>query len=273
MLSGSETTELERGRRQDRRQDGRAARKRVETRNIKEIPHDELLESVQIKKRICVKWIPEFHARFLKAYEELGEEKCCPKAILDAMGVPGLTRLQVASHLQKYQKDLRKSRQSGGTSSSSSNKKLSSNLSEQVDLGTAGNISSVATATHVENHDQIVTNIDHDQIVTNLDDTVPSNGGQLDVMNNQSTMDLPLMNGSGLDILEEAHSNHNSLPAFEISDDLFDNVNSNGESPYFGNMEHNEWEPNYIDITEQLMLPDYYYQTSINTSNYKEAKD
>ncbi|KAI3777008.1 hypothetical protein L1987_46801 [Smallanthus sonchifolius] len=271
MLSECETTELENGSRQDRRQDGRSARKRVQTRNIREISHDELLESVQIKKRVCVKWIPDIHARFVKACEELGEESVNSFMIYPLTSIKfqlqGLSRLQVASHLQKYQKDLRKSHQGGGTTSSSSNKKLSSNLSERVDLRTVGNVSGVAT--HVENHDQIVTNIDG---------TLPSNGGQSDV-NNQSIMDLSLMNGSGLEILEEVHSiptdsNQNSLHGIDISDDFFDCVNGiNGETPYLGSMELNEWEPNYIDITEQLMLPDYYYQTSINTSNHKEAKD
>ncbi|KAI5676840.1 hypothetical protein M9H77_07790 [Catharanthus roseus] len=51
--------------------------------------------------KMCVRWTPDLHAKFLDAVNQLGEGKCYPSDILEKMKVPGLTRLQVASHLQK----------------------------------------------------------------------------------------------------------------------------------------------------------------------------
>nr|GEX89731.1 two-component response regulator ARR12-like [Tanacetum cinerariifolium] len=63
-----------------------------------------------MKKKTCVEWTPELHAKFINAVIQLGEgskssadnirSRCYPKNILDLMAVPGLTRMQVASHLQ-----------------------------------------------------------------------------------------------------------------------------------------------------------------------------
>ncbi|XP_051147736.1 two-component response regulator ORR26-like [Andrographis paniculata] len=53
------------------------------------------------KKRPVTEWTQELHEKFVAAVETLGEGKCFPKEILDLMDVPGLTRMQVASHLQK----------------------------------------------------------------------------------------------------------------------------------------------------------------------------
>ncbi|KAI3724326.1 hypothetical protein L2E82_36098 [Cichorium intybus] len=52
------------------------------------------------KKKICLEWTQELHEKFLKAITKLGDGRCFPKEILKLMGVPGLTRMQVASHLQ-----------------------------------------------------------------------------------------------------------------------------------------------------------------------------
>ncbi|KAL3618206.1 hypothetical protein CASFOL_038527 [Castilleja foliolosa] len=54
-----------------------------------------------VKRKMCTEWTQELHEKFLDAVEELGEGRCFPKDILDLMNVPGLTRMQVASHLQK----------------------------------------------------------------------------------------------------------------------------------------------------------------------------
>ncbi|KAG8363696.1 hypothetical protein BUALT_Bualt19G0049300 [Buddleja alternifolia] len=42
----------------------------------------------------------ELHEKFTYAIEKLGEGRCYPEEILELMNVPGLTRMQVASHLQ-----------------------------------------------------------------------------------------------------------------------------------------------------------------------------
>ncbi|KAK6148748.1 hypothetical protein DH2020_016273 [Rehmannia glutinosa] len=59
----------------------------------------------KIKRKVCTEWTQELHEKFMAAVEELGEGRCFPKEILELMDVPGLTRMQVASHLQKCRND------------------------------------------------------------------------------------------------------------------------------------------------------------------------
>lgn len=47
-----------------------------------------------------VDWTPELHKKFVKAVEQLGIDHAIPSRILDLMKVEGLTRHNVASHLQ-----------------------------------------------------------------------------------------------------------------------------------------------------------------------------
>ncbi|GER46961.1 two-component response regulator ARR10 [Striga asiatica] len=54
-----------------------------------------------IKPKMCTEWTLELHEKFMTAVKILGEGRCFPKDILELMNVPGLTRMQVASHLQK----------------------------------------------------------------------------------------------------------------------------------------------------------------------------
>ncbi|PWA69695.1 two-component response regulator ORR26 [Artemisia annua] len=68
-----------------------------------------------MKKKTCVEWTAELHTKFINAVIQLGEgsiispdnirSSCYPKNILDLMAVPGLTRMQVASHLQKCRRE------------------------------------------------------------------------------------------------------------------------------------------------------------------------
>ncbi|KAI3913711.1 hypothetical protein MKW98_011772 [Papaver atlanticum] len=53
------------------------------------------------KKRRVI-WTAELHNHFLDAIEKLGVDKGVPKRILEYMRIPGLTRENVASHLQVY---------------------------------------------------------------------------------------------------------------------------------------------------------------------------
>ncbi|KAK6128066.1 hypothetical protein DH2020_038194 [Rehmannia glutinosa] len=57
--------------------------------------------SSNVKRKMCTEWTHELHAKFMNAVEQLGEGRCFPKEILELMNVPGLTRMQVASHLQR----------------------------------------------------------------------------------------------------------------------------------------------------------------------------
>ncbi|CAI9095080.1 OLC1v1030939C1 [Oldenlandia corymbosa var. corymbosa] len=58
-------------------------------------------EKEMMRKKVCIEWTKELHAKFMDAVQQLGEGRCFPKPITEIMNVPGLTRSQVASHLQK----------------------------------------------------------------------------------------------------------------------------------------------------------------------------
>jgi SHAQKYF class myb-like DNA-binding protein len=49
---------------------------------------------------VQVDWTPELHKNFVKAVEQLGIDQAIPSRILELMKVEGLTRHNVASHLQ-----------------------------------------------------------------------------------------------------------------------------------------------------------------------------
>ncbi|KAF7813243.1 putative two-component response regulator ARR21 [Senna tora] len=53
------------------------------------------------RKKPKVVWTTALHNRFLLAIRQIGMNKAVPKKILELMNVPGLTRENVASHLQK----------------------------------------------------------------------------------------------------------------------------------------------------------------------------
>ncbi|XP_052207829.1 two-component response regulator ARR2-like [Diospyros lotus] len=59
-------------------------------------------------KKPRVVWSQELHRQFVAAVDHLGSDRAVPKKILELMNVPGLTRENVASHLQKYRSYLRK---------------------------------------------------------------------------------------------------------------------------------------------------------------------
>ncbi|KAJ4959587.1 hypothetical protein NE237_026698 [Protea cynaroides] len=59
------------------------------------------------KKKTKVDWTPELHKRFVQAVEQLGVDQAIPSRILELMKVDGLTRHNVASHLQKYRMSRR----------------------------------------------------------------------------------------------------------------------------------------------------------------------
>ncbi|XP_016487452.1 two-component response regulator ARR2 [Nicotiana tabacum] len=64
-------------------------------------------DSSSLKKPRVV-WSVELHQQFVQAVNQLGIDKAVPKKILELMNVPGLTRENVASHLQKYRLYLRR---------------------------------------------------------------------------------------------------------------------------------------------------------------------
>ncbi|MCD7451925.1 Two-component response [Datura stramonium] len=52
------------------------------------------------KKKMKVDWTPELHKKFVQAVEQLGIDQAIPSRILELMKVEGLTRHNIASHLQ-----------------------------------------------------------------------------------------------------------------------------------------------------------------------------
>ncbi|KAK1407776.1 hypothetical protein QVD17_39403 [Tagetes erecta] len=54
------------------------------------------------RRKIKVDWTSELHKKFVQAVEQLGVDQAIPSRILELMQVEGLTRHNVASHLQKY---------------------------------------------------------------------------------------------------------------------------------------------------------------------------
>ncbi|KAK6935030.1 SANT/Myb domain [Dillenia turbinata] len=59
------------------------------------------------RKKMKVDWTQELHKKFVQAVEQLGLDQAIPSRILEVMKVEGLTRHNVASHLQKYRMQRR----------------------------------------------------------------------------------------------------------------------------------------------------------------------
>ena len=59
-------------------------------------------DHAQALKRPRLVWTPPLHKRFVDAVAHLGIKNAVPKTIMQLMNVEGLTRENVASHLQKY---------------------------------------------------------------------------------------------------------------------------------------------------------------------------
>ncbi|CAO2817111.1 unnamed protein product [Amaranthus hypochondriacus] len=53
-------------------------------------------------------WSTELHEKFVDVIEVLGIDKAVPKTIMESMDVKGITRENVASHLQKYRLNLKR---------------------------------------------------------------------------------------------------------------------------------------------------------------------
>jgi SHAQKYF class myb-like DNA-binding protein len=58
-------------------------------------------------------WTPQLHKRFVDVVAHLGIKKAVPKTIMELMNVEGLTRENVASHLQKYRLYVKRMRGQG----------------------------------------------------------------------------------------------------------------------------------------------------------------
>ncbi|PKU60631.1 transcription factor MYBC1 [Dendrobium catenatum] len=65
-------------------------------------------ELARTLKRPRLVWTPQLHKRFVDAVAHLGIKNAVPKTIMQLMSVDGLTRENVASHLQKYRLYLKR---------------------------------------------------------------------------------------------------------------------------------------------------------------------
>ncbi|KAF7803979.1 transcription factor PCL1 [Senna tora] len=65
-------------------------------------------EPARTLKRPRLVWTPQLHKRFVDAVAHLGIKNAVPKTIMQLMSVDGLTRENVASHLQKYRLYLKR---------------------------------------------------------------------------------------------------------------------------------------------------------------------
>ncbi|KAG2329818.1 hypothetical protein Bca4012_020652 [Brassica carinata] len=77
-------------------------------------------------KRPRLVWTPQLHKRFVDVVAHLGIKNAVPKTIMQLMNVEGLTRENVASHLQKYRLYLKRMQGLTTEGPSSSDKLFSS---------------------------------------------------------------------------------------------------------------------------------------------------
>ncbi|KAK9105899.1 hypothetical protein Scep_022743 [Stephania cephalantha] len=85
----------------------KTAKKRKDTKEEEEDGELEDNDPATSKKPRVV-WSVELHQQFVNAVSQLGLDKAVPKRILELMNVPGLTRENVASHLQKFRLYLKR---------------------------------------------------------------------------------------------------------------------------------------------------------------------
>ncbi|KAK9933898.1 hypothetical protein M0R45_021070 [Rubus argutus] len=91
-------------------------------------------------KKPRVVWSVELHSTIVGAVNQLGIDKAVPKKILELMNVPGLTRENVASHLQKYRLYLRRL---SGVSQHQSNLNNSFISSQEASFGAMSSLNGI----------------------------------------------------------------------------------------------------------------------------------
>ena len=82
--------------------------------------------SARTLKRPRLVWTPQLHKRFVDVVAHLGIKNAVPKTIMQLMNVEGLTRENVASHLQKYRLYLKRMQGLSNEDPSSSDQLFSS---------------------------------------------------------------------------------------------------------------------------------------------------
>lgn len=94
--------------------------------------------SARTLKRPRLVWTPELHKRFVDAVTHLGVRTAVPKTIMQLMNVEGLTRENVASHLQKYRLYLKRMQQGLSSDGSTASDQLFASTPLPGNLSTGG---------------------------------------------------------------------------------------------------------------------------------------
>ncbi|KAH7437555.1 hypothetical protein KP509_05G078100 [Ceratopteris richardii] len=81
-------------------------------------------QSARTLKKPRLVWTSQLHKRFVDAVAQLGIKNAVPKTIMQLMNVDGLTRENVASHLQKYRLYLKRSQDTSTNEGLSSSDQL-----------------------------------------------------------------------------------------------------------------------------------------------------
>jgi len=130
----------------DNQSEQRHGTKRKDGPGLLKVEHEERGGSSSKKARVV--WTSEMHQQFVNAVNSLGVDKAVPKRILELMNVEGLTRENVASHLQKYRIYLKRV-QSGQIAPGTSSKAggiSGMDMGMGIDLGMVGVSSSKLSA-------------------------------------------------------------------------------------------------------------------------------
>ncbi|CAA0353770.1 unnamed protein product [Arabidopsis thaliana] len=96
---------------------------------------DDVLTDPGNSKKSRVVWSIELHQQFVNAVNKLGIDKAVPKRILELMNVPGLSRENVASHLQKFRLYLKRLSGEASQSNDSESTKRYENIQALVSSG------------------------------------------------------------------------------------------------------------------------------------------
>lgn len=103
-------------------------------------------------KRPRLVWTPQLHKRFVDVVAHLGIKNAVPKTIMQLMNVEGLTRENVASHLQKYRLYLKRMQGLSNEGPSSSDHLFASTPVPQSLHDSAA--AAVAATAHSNSHSQ-----------------------------------------------------------------------------------------------------------------------
>ncbi|OMO86001.1 hypothetical protein CCACVL1_09876 [Corchorus capsularis] len=103
---GNGTDHHDKNKDKEKDKDKRGAKRKAPRNNDDDDDDDD--ETGSAPKKAKVIWTNTLHNQFLDALRRIGMDKAVPKKILEHMNTPGITRENVASHLQKYRMFLKR---------------------------------------------------------------------------------------------------------------------------------------------------------------------